>query len=123
MRRKRLWFVEPLDAHTNEVFARELDDQLSPQVRKVRIGRESIKVWEVSPDRRDFFVRSKDTASLHFHVYTSLEGDKIIRKMVVVISKNIRKLNSGILDNPRALRTYAKALYHRADELSKKGKK
>ena len=59
MRRKRLWFLEPLDAHTNEVFARELDDQLSPQVRKVRIGRESIKVWEVSPDRRDFFVRSK----------------------------------------------------------------
>lgn len=121
MRRKRIWYVAPLDSHTNEVFARELDDQLSAQTKKVRIGGEMIKVWEVSQRMLDYFVRSKDTASLHFHVYSSLEGEKSIRKMALVTSKDIsQSLASGLLDNPRALRTIAKALGQRANTLSKK---
>ena len=72
------WFVEPLDAHTNKVFARELSEE-EDFLRGVRDneGRRH-NVWHCPNHLLSAFRRSRRDQALFFVIY-SREGNGVMR--------------------------------------------
>lgn len=62
------WFVEPLDSHTNEVFARELI-HLDCYCNVVDDKRNRHSVWECSLEMLEYFCRSRRDQNLRFNVF------------------------------------------------------
>ncbi len=75
MRRVREWYLEPLNQHAREVFAREIDSQIEPSEKKVFQSRKPVRVWQCSESQRDFYVKSVGTSELQFKVWTAFEGE------------------------------------------------
>lgn len=77
MHRVRLWFLEPLNSHSREIFAREIDSQTEGIEKKVFQRREPVIVWECSDRVRDFYIRSMGVSQLQFNVWTAFEGEPL----------------------------------------------
>ncbi len=71
------YFLEPLDAHTNEVFARMLDAS-GACLHKAEHGKYK-NVWECSLGERDSLIRSIQRLQLSFKVWRSFKGGTIVR--------------------------------------------
>jgi len=96
------WYVEPLDSHTNEVLARELDDCWSDEL-KDGDGRFH-QVWRC-PDY-SFITRlrqSRDNLQIDFVIY-SRKGNGPIRRPPFVLSSmhRTRDLRNAIKRPPAA---------------------
>ena len=72
MKRTRRWFIEPLDAHTNEVLAKETDGER--HIRRAEHGK-CKKVYEVTLEQKVFFEKSVTQTHLDFKVWTALDED------------------------------------------------
>jgi hypothetical protein len=71
------WLVEPLDAHTNEVFSRELPAE--DALREVRDSKNVPRnLWRVSRMLLGIFRKSRKDLNLKFRIY-SQEGNGQIR--------------------------------------------
>lgn len=75
MRRVREWFLEPLNSHAREIFAREIDSQAEAFEKRAFGRREPIFVWQCSERQKDFYVRSRGVSQLQFNVWTAFEGE------------------------------------------------
>ncbi|MBX4199942.1 hypothetical protein KW790_00565 [Candidatus Parcubacteria bacterium] len=105
-RRKRLWFVEPLDEDTSKAIARvvaeELDEKAAP--RRVKGRPNPVPTWRCTEIQARYFVRSRVSEHLKFYLYTCLEGDRL-QKVSLNPEKNqsileVRKMVQNQLKRP-----------------------
>jgi hypothetical protein len=66
------YYVEPLNDHTNEVFAQTLDEE-SAGLFKAEHGK-TVKAYECSVDEREFFRDSKRGSYLEFRIWHTSGG-------------------------------------------------
>ncbi len=100
---KRLWFLEPLNAHTNGVFSRELDAEESPREIRGYRRKEPFFVWQCTEREKDFFVQSR-TAGLSFNLWSSLGDnpprlvpfDEDKRKRIDCVRKKAEKIKKSL---------------------------
>lgn len=81
MQNKPVLYLEALDAHTNGIFATELDEALTQEIRVP--GRdEAVRVWEASEEQAQILINSRNLSQcgLSFHVYRDLgRGPRLVK--------------------------------------------
>ena len=85
------WYIQPLDAHTNEVLANELPDRDFHAAMECEDGEERA-LWECSHEFAYAFCRSRKELDLKLHIFNR-EGKGKVRKcdFLFIKKKTARK--------------------------------
>ncbi len=76
-RRIRRWYIEPIGAHTNNVLAQLVEQELTHTAKRTDTGHK-VNVWEVNRDQlRQFQETAKGRSGITARIWTALEDDKL----------------------------------------------
>jgi len=83
------WYIEPLDAHTNQVFSRELepedalrevkviDRKKNKKTNKFENFERKANIWRCQSKKITAFSNSRNTSNLFFKIFSQKGKDKI----------------------------------------------
>ena len=71
------WFVEPLDAHTNEIFGKELDPDRDASRGLTTSDGKHHNLYEADWDIVNRFVKSKHQINLQFRIFSKEGGGQV----------------------------------------------
>ena len=73
-KKKKFWYVKPMDAHTNEVIAKHLQKDENAHFQRRDTDGALHDVWECDPDFLMRLFRSAKGMHLRFMIFTSEAG-------------------------------------------------